>query len=290
VKAIPSYKAHRVAEEPPANRPAPGQPHGGTGPAETVPDTLSPQGTDHPGGAGGGRLATAGAEGYEADDVIGTLATRERHDLSRWSAATGTCCSGSATSRTRPCGVLSGRGLARAEVFGPVELALALRAPGRARRRRLRRDGHAARRPLRRAARRGRDRREDRPPRWCPGSPGGRSCSRRRDRGDSRLAAGVRTKLAGAADYLAVVAPVGPGGPGRRGAAGPQRRGARRPRRRGPAGRAEPALGARRVGSNRLLTALRTNASGLSGRAVTTGRSGRVADQVRAVPVLESPR
>jgi 5'-3' exonuclease len=60
VEALPSYKAHRVA------------PEGG----EEVPDELSPQVPvliDVLAAAG---IARVGAPGYEADDVIGTLATR----------------------------------------------------------------------------------------------------------------------------------------------------------------------------------------------------------------------
>jgi 5'-3' exonuclease len=62
VEALPSYKAHRVA------------PEGG----EEVPDELGPQVPvliDVLAAAG---LARVGAPGYEADDVIGTLATRAR--------------------------------------------------------------------------------------------------------------------------------------------------------------------------------------------------------------------
>src|SRR3954453_20856643 len=62
VAALPSYKAHRVA------------PEGG----EVVPDELSPQVPvliDVLAAAGIDRV---GAPGYEADDVIGTLATRAR--------------------------------------------------------------------------------------------------------------------------------------------------------------------------------------------------------------------
>ncbi len=61
VELVPSYKAHRVA------------PAGG----ETIPDALSPQVPvllDVLAAAG---LATAGAEGFEADDVIATLAARD---------------------------------------------------------------------------------------------------------------------------------------------------------------------------------------------------------------------
>jgi 5'-3' exonuclease len=62
VTALPSYKAHRVA------------PEGG----EEVPDELSPQVpvlVDVLAAAG---IARVGAPGFEADDVIGTLATRAR--------------------------------------------------------------------------------------------------------------------------------------------------------------------------------------------------------------------
>jgi 5'-3' exonuclease len=62
VAALPSYKAHRVA------------PEGG----EEVPDELSPQVpvlVDVLAAAG---IARVGAPGFEADDVIGTLATRAR--------------------------------------------------------------------------------------------------------------------------------------------------------------------------------------------------------------------
>ncbi|MFC8190985.1 5'-3' exonuclease H3TH domain-containing protein [Cellulomonas sp. NPDC057328] len=66
VDAIPSYKAHRVAQEVP----------GGTA-VEEVPDTLSPQVpviVDVLAALGVARL---GAPGFEADDVIGTLVARE---------------------------------------------------------------------------------------------------------------------------------------------------------------------------------------------------------------------
>ncbi|WP_314173750.1 5'-3' exonuclease [Streptomyces winkii] len=65
VELIPSYKAHRVAEEVAA------------GPdAEEIPDTLSPQVPviDEVLDAIG--IARVGAAGYEADDVIGTLTAR----------------------------------------------------------------------------------------------------------------------------------------------------------------------------------------------------------------------
>jgi 5'-3' exonuclease len=62
VAALPSYKAHRVAEE------------GG----EEVPDELGPQVPVLVEVLAAAGLARVGAPGYEADDVIGTLATRAR--------------------------------------------------------------------------------------------------------------------------------------------------------------------------------------------------------------------
>ena len=208
VKAIPSYKAHRVAEEPPANRPAPGQPHGGTGPAETVPDTLSPQVPIILEVLAAAGLATAGAEGYEADDVIGTLATRERHGLVEVVSGDRDLLQLVRDEPNPVRVVYVGRGLARAEVFGPVELARRYALPAE-----RAGDAYAEMAMLR-----------GDPSDGLPGVAGiGEKTAATLvsrfagweellaavgDRSDSRLAAGVRTKLAGAADYLAVVAPV----------------------------------------------------------------------------------
>ncbi|MFG3256573.1 5'-3' exonuclease H3TH domain-containing protein [Streptomyces sp. NPDC048172] len=65
VELIPSYKAHRVAEE------VEGGPD-----AEETPDTLSPQVPVIEQVLDALGIARVGAEGYEADDVIGTLAAR----------------------------------------------------------------------------------------------------------------------------------------------------------------------------------------------------------------------
>jgi 5'-3' exonuclease len=62
VAALPSYKAHRVA------------PEGG----EEVPDELSPQVPVLVEVLAAAGIARVGAPGFEADDVIGTLATRAR--------------------------------------------------------------------------------------------------------------------------------------------------------------------------------------------------------------------
>jgi 5'-3' exonuclease len=63
VEAIPSYKAHRVAA--------------GSTDAEEVPDTLAPQVPVIAEVLAALGIARAGAAGYEADDVIGTLTARE---------------------------------------------------------------------------------------------------------------------------------------------------------------------------------------------------------------------
>ncbi|MDX3355759.1 5'-3' exonuclease [Streptomyces sp. ME01-24h] len=65
VELIPSYKAHRVAEEVP-----------GGSDVEEVPDTLSPQVPVIEAVLDALGIARVGVAGYEADDVIGTLAGR----------------------------------------------------------------------------------------------------------------------------------------------------------------------------------------------------------------------
>jgi 5'-3' exonuclease len=67
VDLIPSYKAHRVAEERAA------------GPdAEEIPDTLSPQVPVIEAVLDAVGIARVGVEGYEADDVIGTFTARAK--------------------------------------------------------------------------------------------------------------------------------------------------------------------------------------------------------------------
>jgi len=74
VDLIPSYKAHRVAEE--------GSPVGEADEedVEEIPDDLSPQVDVIMEVLEAFGIATAGAEGFEADDVLGTLAAIERRD------------------------------------------------------------------------------------------------------------------------------------------------------------------------------------------------------------------
>ncbi|MFT2017134.1 5'-3' exonuclease [Streptomyces sp. 796.1] len=75
VELIPSYKAHRVADEPAAPLAADEHaPHTGDY-AEEVPDTLAPQVPVIEEVLDALGIARVGVAGYEADDVIGTLAT-----------------------------------------------------------------------------------------------------------------------------------------------------------------------------------------------------------------------
>lgn len=66
VDLIPSYKAHRVAVETERNHPD----------EEEIPDTLSPQVPVIAAVLDALGIARVGADGYEADDVIGTLTAR----------------------------------------------------------------------------------------------------------------------------------------------------------------------------------------------------------------------
>jgi 5'-3' exonuclease len=113
VAALPSYKAHRVAAET-----APETPD-----LEQVPANLTAQVPLILQVLRAAGLATAGAQGYEADDVIGTLVAAERRDPVE-------VVSGDRDLfqlvRDEPTPVrvrYIGRGLARAEVIGPAELA-----------------------------------------------------------------------------------------------------------------------------------------------------------------------
>lgn len=107
---IPSYKAHRVAE-------------GGDGLAEEVPDTLTPQVDmilDVLRCAG---LETGGAAGCEADDVIGTLAFREAVDDVLVVSGDRDLLQVVADDPVAVRVLYVGRGLAKAELMGPEELA-----------------------------------------------------------------------------------------------------------------------------------------------------------------------
>ncbi len=110
VELLPTYKTHRVAED-------------GDGSAEEVPDTLSPQVDMILEVLDAVGIATGGAVGLEADDVLGTLAARE-------TTAPVVVVSGDRdllqVADDTPPGVRClyiGRGIAKAEMFGPAEVA-----------------------------------------------------------------------------------------------------------------------------------------------------------------------
>ncbi|MDN5748590.1 MAG: flap endonuclease [Pseudonocardia sp.] len=200
VDALPSYKAHRLPGEPdaaPAGRP------------EAVPDTLAPQVPVLLEVLAAAGIATGGAEGYEADDVIGTLAATESRDPVL--AVSGDrdlmqIVRDPVDDTEQPVRLLYvGRGLAKAEMMGPAEVAAKYGVP-------VARAGEAyAEMSMLRGD----------PSDGLPGVPGigaktaatlvGRfdSWAALRaaidDRTDTRLAATVRTKLAAAEPYLAVV-------------------------------------------------------------------------------------
>lgn len=113
VDLIPSYKAHRVAEAEPAGEPD----------VEEVPDDLTPQVDMIMDLLDAFGIPAAGAEGYEADDVLGTLAANERDDPV-------VVVSGDrdllqvVSDDPVPVRVLYlGRGLSKATLFGPAEVA-----------------------------------------------------------------------------------------------------------------------------------------------------------------------
>ncbi len=106
---LPSYKAHRVSAENPL--------------AEDAPPSLGPQVPMIMDVLAAAGIATAGAKGFEADDVMGTLAARETADPVL-------VVSGDrdllqvVRDEAPPVRVLYvGRGLAKAERFGPAEVA-----------------------------------------------------------------------------------------------------------------------------------------------------------------------
>ncbi|MCT2583629.1 5'-3' exonuclease [Actinophytocola gossypii] len=109
VEALPSYKAHRLAD--PVNN------------VEEVPDTLTPQVPiilDLLDAVG---LAVAEADGYEADDVIGTLVAREATDPVEVVSGDRDLFQVVRDEPTPAAVIYVGRGWAKAEVLGPRELA-----------------------------------------------------------------------------------------------------------------------------------------------------------------------
>jgi 5'-3' exonuclease len=113
VDRIPSYKAHRVEEQNPDGQPD----------LEEVPDDLSPQVEMIAEILEAFGFCTGGAEGFEADDVIGTLADRERRDPVIVVSGDRDLLQ---VVRDEPVPVrvlYLGRGLSNATLMGPVEVA-----------------------------------------------------------------------------------------------------------------------------------------------------------------------
>ncbi|HTM84642.1 MAG TPA: 5'-3' exonuclease [Mycobacterium sp.] len=114
VDLIPSYKAHRVEEARPGETPD----------VEEVPDDLTPQVDMIMELLEAFGIATAGASGFEADDVLGTLATREQSDPVVVVSGDRDLLQLVRDEPGPPIRVLYiGRGLAKATKFGPAEVA-----------------------------------------------------------------------------------------------------------------------------------------------------------------------
>ncbi|MET7771049.1 5'-3' exonuclease [Nocardia sp. NPDC005366] len=121
VDLVPSYKAHRLDTS-----------AGAAEGAEDVPDKLTPQVEmilDVLAAAG---IATGGAAGLEADDVLGTLASRERTDPVVVVSGDRDLLQLVRDEPAPPVRVLyAGRGLAKAELFGPAEVSVKYGVPVR---------------------------------------------------------------------------------------------------------------------------------------------------------------
>jgi len=113
VDLIPSYKAHRVAEPEPDGQPD----------IEDVPDELTPQIDMILELLDAFGIPTAGAPGFEADDVIGTLAIRERFDPVVVVSGDRDLLQLVADDPVPVRVLYLGRGLSKATMFGPVEVA-----------------------------------------------------------------------------------------------------------------------------------------------------------------------
>ncbi|EHR51088.1 5'-3' exonuclease (including N-terminal domain of PolI) [Saccharomonospora marina XMU15] len=113
VEALPSYKAHRVAEQ------------GGSGEVdvEEAPDALGPQVPIILELLEAVGLATAQAEGFEADDVIGTLATREDRDPVEVITGDRDLFQLVRTEPVPVSVIYVGKGWAKAQVLGPEQVA-----------------------------------------------------------------------------------------------------------------------------------------------------------------------
>jgi len=112
VELIPSYKAHRVVEEVPE-----------ASDVEEVPDELSPQVEMIAELLDALGIATGGAPDFEADDVLGTLAAAERRDPVIVVSGDRDLLQVVTDQPVAVSVLYLGRGLARATLFGPTEVA-----------------------------------------------------------------------------------------------------------------------------------------------------------------------
>lgn len=113
VALLPSYKAHRVLDET----------AGGDPDVEDAPDLLAHQVPVILELVAAAGIATAGAEGLEADDVLGTLAAAERTDPVVVVSGDRDLLQVVADEPVPVRVLYVGRGLAKAELYGPAELA-----------------------------------------------------------------------------------------------------------------------------------------------------------------------
>ena len=113
VDLIPSYKAHRVLEENPDGEPD----------LEEVPDELTPQVDMILEVLDAFGIPTGGAEGYEADDVLGALAARERRDPVVVVSGDRDLLQLVADDPVPIRVLYLGRGVAKATLLGPAEVA-----------------------------------------------------------------------------------------------------------------------------------------------------------------------
>lgn len=113
VDRIPSYKAHRVEEARPDGAPD----------VEEVPDELTPQVDMIMSILDAFGIATAGAPGFEADDVLGTLAAAERRDAVIVVSGDRDLLQLVGDDPVAVRVLYIGRGLSKAVLFGPTEVA-----------------------------------------------------------------------------------------------------------------------------------------------------------------------
>ena len=114
VDLIPSYKAHRVAEVDEVAE---------ADDLEEIPDDLSPQVDMIMEVLEAYGIATAGADGYEADDVLGTLAAAERRDPVVVVSGDRDLLQLVGDEPVAVRVLYLGRGLSNATKFGPTEVA-----------------------------------------------------------------------------------------------------------------------------------------------------------------------